>query len=75
MQSRVPREVRPGAAGKPPPYADSMGSGTALVLRGGKAWTTHWSRPDANGGTTVTTPSGQRMTFAQGQVCVVLAYR
>jgi hypothetical protein len=61
--------------GKPPPYAESTGSGTALVLRDGKAWTAHWSRPKANGGTTFTTASGQRMTFAPGQVWVVLAYR
>jgi len=61
--------------GKPPPYAESVGSGTALVLRDGKEWTTHWSRPSANGGTTFTTASGQRMTFAPGQVWVVLAYR
>jgi Protein of unknown function (DUF3048) N-terminal domain/Protein of unknown function (DUF3048) C-terminal domain len=60
--------------GKPPPYAESTGSGTALVLRDGKAWTTHWSRPNANGGTIFTTASGQRMTFAPGQVWVVLAY-
>ena len=61
--------------GKPPPYAESTGSGTALVLRDGKAWTTHWSRPNANGGTTFTTTSGRRMTFSQGQVWVVHAYR
>ena len=61
--------------GKPPPYAESTGSGTALVLRDGKAWTTHWSRPNANGGTTFTTTSGKRMTFAPGQAWVVLAYR
>jgi hypothetical protein len=61
--------------GKPPPYAESVGSGTALVLRDGKAWTTHWSRLTANGGTTFTSASGQRMTFAQGQVWIVLAYR
>jgi DUF3048 family protein len=61
--------------GKPPPYAESTGSGTALVLRDGRAWTTHWSRPTANGGTTFTTTSGRRMTFSQGQVWVVLAYR
>ena len=61
--------------GKPPPYAESAGSGTALVLRDGKAWTTHWSRPNANAGTTFTTASGQRMTFTPGQVWVVLAYR
>ena len=61
--------------GKPPPYAESVGSGTALVLRDGRAWTTHWSRPDATGGTTFTTASGQRMTFANGQTWIVLAYR
>jgi len=61
--------------GKPPPYAETVGSGTALVLRNGRAWTTHWSRPVADGGTTFTTASGQRMTFAPGQVWIVLAYR
>ena len=60
--------------GKPPPYAESTGSGTALVLRDGKDWTAHWSRPDADGGTTFTTASGQPMTFAPGQVWIVLAY-
>jgi len=35
----------------------------------------HWSRPNANGGTTFTTASGQRMTIAPGQVWIVLAYR
>jgi hypothetical protein len=61
--------------GKRPPYAESTGSGTALVLRDGKAWTAHWSRPTANGGTTFTTASGQPMTFAPGQVWTVLASR
>jgi hypothetical protein len=61
--------------GKPPPYAESTGSGTALVLRDGKAWTARWSRPKANGGTTFTTPTGHPMTFAPGQVWIVLAYR
>jgi hypothetical protein len=61
--------------GKPPPYAESVGSGNALVLRDGRAWTTHWSRPTANDGTTFTSASGQRMTFARGQVWIVLAYR
>ncbi len=61
--------------GKPPPYAESTGSGTALVLRDGKSWTAHWSRPKASGGTTFTTAGGQPMTFAPGQVWIVLAYR
>jgi hypothetical protein len=60
--------------GKPPPFAESTGSGTALVLRDGKAWLAHWSRPTANGGTTFTTTSGEPMTFAPGQVWIVLAY-
>ena len=61
--------------GKPPPYAESVGSGTALVLRDGRAWTTHWSRRAADGGTTFSTAYGQRMTFALGQVWIVLAHR
>jgi Protein of unknown function (DUF3048) N-terminal domain/Protein of unknown function (DUF3048) C-terminal domain len=58
--------------GSRPPYAESTGSGTAQVLRDGKTWTAHWSRPAANGGTTFTTASGKPMTFARGPVWVVL---
>src|SRR5262249_24401311 len=60
---------------QPPPYAQTTGSGTALVLRDGQAWTAHWSRPKLGGGTTFTPMSGQRMTFAPGQVWIVLAHR
>ena len=74
IQHTVVRTSRFLEYGKPPPYAESVGSGTALVLRDGKAWTTHWSRPRANGGTTFTTTTGRRMTFATGQVWIVLAY-
>ena len=55
-----------------PPYADSVGSGDALVLRDGKAWHARWRRPNFDSGTTYTTLSGQPMTFARGQVWVVL---
>jgi hypothetical protein len=61
--------------GVPPPYAETTGSGTALVLRNGDEWHAHWSRLDANGGTTFTTASGQPMTFARGPVWIVLAAR
>jgi len=61
--------------GSRPPYAESTGSGTALVLRGGEEWHVHWSRPRVGHGTIFTTSTGQRMTFARGQVWVVLAYR
>jgi hypothetical protein len=57
-----------------PPDAHSVGSGTALVLRNGKAYHARWSRPSANGGTRFTTDSGKPMTFARGPVWIVLAY-
>ena len=41
-----------------PPYAHTVGSGTAVVLRNGEAYHVRWSRPSANGGTTFTTDSG-----------------
>jgi hypothetical protein len=59
--------------GSRPPYAESTGSGTAVVLRDGRAYDARWTRPDANGGTAFTTASGQPMTFARGQVWIVLA--
>jgi hypothetical protein len=61
--------------GSPPPYAVSTGNGAATVLRNGEAYQAHWSRPDVNGGTTFTTASGQPMTFARGQVWIILTYR
>jgi hypothetical protein len=60
-------------AGVPPPYAESTGTGTGVVLRDGRSYAIRWSRPDANHGTTFTTEAGQPMTFARGQVWVVLA--
>ena len=72
IQDTVVRTSRFLEYGVPPPYARSTGSGTAVVLRDGRAWRVHWSRPDPDGGTTYTLPSGARMTFAPGQVWVVL---
>ena len=57
-----------------PPDAETVGSGTATVLRDGKAYQARWSRPTADGGTTFTTNSGKPMTFARGPVWIVLAY-
>lgn len=61
--------------GKPPPYAESTGRGKAVVLRSGRAYRVTWSRPSARGGTVYTLPSGQRMTFAPGQVWDLLLAR
>jgi Protein of unknown function (DUF3048) N-terminal domain/Protein of unknown function (DUF3048) C-terminal domain len=75
IQHTTVRTSRFKEYGSRPPYAQSTGSGTAIVLRDGQAWTVHWSRPAANGGTTYTTASGQPMTFARGQVWIVLTHR
>ncbi|MFD8642499.1 DUF3048 domain-containing protein [Streptomyces zaomyceticus] len=57
------------------PYTETVGTGTALVLRDGRAHESRWSRPSGTSGTTFTTPDGAPMTFAPGQVWVVLAPR
>lgn len=56
-----------------PPYAKSVGSGRAVILRDGKEYTVRWSRPSLESGTTYTLSNGRRMLFAPGQVWVVLA--
>lgn len=53
------------------PYAPTVGSGDAVVLRDGKAYSGSWARPDPAGGTTFTY-AGQPMPFHPGQVWVVL---
>ncbi|MEU1765879.1 Putative lipoprotein YerB precursor [Streptomyces rimosus subsp. rimosus] len=53
------------------PYTETTGAGPARVLRDGKAYEAHWSRPSADGGTDFTTASGARLAFASGQVWVV----
>jgi hypothetical protein len=73
IQYTVIRTSRFLEYGSRPPYAQSVGSGRAVVLRNGEAYNVHWSRPSADGGTTYTLPSGQRMRFAPGQVWVVFA--
>jgi hypothetical protein len=58
--------------GRRPPFASSVGHGTAVVLRDGRAYRVRWSRPHSTGGTTYTTLSGQPMRFAPGPVWIVL---
>jgi Protein of unknown function (DUF3048) N-terminal domain/Protein of unknown function (DUF3048) C-terminal domain len=56
-----------------PPYAISPSPGPAVILRNGRAFTVHWSRPNLASGTTFTLPDGQRMLFAPGQVWIMYA--
>ncbi|MGW1026003.1 DUF3048 domain-containing protein [Streptomyces sp. NPDC002577] len=53
------------------PFSETVGSGTADVLRDGRAYDAHWERSTAADGTDFTTAEGKPMTFAPGQVWVV----
>lgn len=53
------------------PYTETVGSGTAVVLRDGRAFDARWRRDGERAGTTFTTPSGAPMTFARGSVWVL----
>ncbi len=55
------------------PYTETVGSGTAKVLRDGRAFDAEWKRASATDGTEFTTTNGTPMTFAHGQVWVVFA--
>lgn len=54
------------------PHADTIGSGTALVLRDGLSYPATWSRPTASAGTRFTMADGSPMPFKPGQQWVVL---
>ncbi|MFF4534636.1 DUF3048 domain-containing protein [Streptomyces aureus] len=54
------------------PFTESVGSGTAQVLRDGRVFDARWTRPAATDGTRFTTPDGAPLNFAPGQVWVVL---
>lgn len=54
------------------PVVHTVGSGRALVLRDGMSYEARWSRPGPAQGTTFTTAGGEPMTFAPGQVWIVL---
>ncbi|MER5851995.1 DUF3048 domain-containing protein [Streptomyces sp. NPDC002012] len=59
--------------GSTSPYTETVGSGSALVLRDGKRFDVGWSRRTAESGTSFTTRDGKQMTFAPGQVWIVFA--
>ncbi|MBG0851028.1 DUF3048 domain-containing protein [Streptomyces spinoverrucosus] len=54
------------------PYSETVGSGTAQVLRGGRTYDALWKRPEPSDGTRFTTADGEPVNFAAGQVWVVL---
>lgn len=72
QRARTTRSVFHDFLGNYTPLVQTVGTGKATVLRDGKAYDARWSRPSEKAGTTFTTTSGQPMTFAPGQVWIVL---
>ncbi|GGT05536.1 DUF3048 domain-containing protein [Streptomyces chromofuscus] len=70
---RVRRSGYFDSRGSNTPYSETVGSGTAKVLRDGKTYDALWKRPEAGDGTRFTTADGEPVNFADGQVWVVLA--
>ncbi|MFD3658666.1 DUF3048 domain-containing protein [Streptomyces sp. NPDC058620] len=58
--------------GNTSPFTETVGSGSALALRDGKAYDVSWERDTAASATEFTTGDGRPMTFARGQVWIVL---
>ena len=54
------------------PHAETIGTGTAVVLRDGMSYNVTWSRPSADVGTTFTMADGSPMPFKPGQQWIVL---
>ncbi|MDT0307435.1 DUF3048 domain-containing protein [Streptomyces sp. DSM 44917] len=57
------------------PYTETTGTGEATVLRDGRAYPAEWERDSPRDGTTFTTPDGDPLPFARGQVWVVYTER
>jgi hypothetical protein len=60
------------AAGSVSPVAQTVGQGAATVLRDGQAFPVTWSRPTPQDPTSYTTPAGQPVPAAPGQVWILL---
>lgn len=54
------------------PFAHTVGSGKAVVLRDGFAWDVQWNRPTSTSGTSYTLPGGSALALKPGQQWVVL---
>ncbi|MFE8006749.1 DUF3048 domain-containing protein [Streptomyces sp. NPDC057418] len=61
--------------GNSSPFSATVGSGSAAVLRDGRSYDVMWERNTAESATGFTTEDGEPMTFATGQVWIVLVPR
>lgn len=60
------------AAGNPSPVAETVGSGSMLMLRDGKSFEGRWERPSPEAATRYTDPAGTPLPAAPGQIWVVV---
>jgi hypothetical protein len=74
MVSITPSEYKDKVGGVTP-FSQTVGSGKAYVLRDGQRFTTTWTRPSAEAGTTFTFTDGTIMNFDPGQIWIALTDR
>lgn len=54
------------------PLVETIGSGTAIILRNGQLFNSLWSRPDSQSGTTFTDTTGNPIPFHPGHTWIAL---
>ena len=54
------------------PYSATVGEGRGYILRDGRFFEAHWSRPDGASGTKWQLANGDEITFPKGQIWVAL---
>lgn len=69
---RVHPDVYVDVVGNVSPYSVTVGSGEAVVLRGGRALSARWSRPGPGDPTRLRTPDGRDVPLGAGQTWVLL---
>ena len=74
MVSITPSEYKDKVGGVTP-FSQTVGSGKAYVLRDGQRFTTTWTRPSPEAGTTFTFADGTIMNFDPGQIWIALTDR
>lgn len=68
----VESEGSPDAAGNAPPFARTVGSGDATVLRDGQRFDAQWSRPDPGSPTRFQDAEGNAVPLEEGHVWIVV---
>ncbi|MDQ0982842.1 DUF3048 domain-containing protein [Streptomyces sp. V2I9] len=69
-----PSEFR-DRSGNVSPFTETVGAGSAVVLRDGRAHDVRWSRPSADADTVYTASDGRRIELAEGPLWILYAPR